>query len=82
MPAMDGMLSRFLLIAFVAVLAGHLGGCGAPPSPPNGDPGDGNGDPPDPMAQVGDCLSCHTDEALLKLVAREEPPPVEESGEG
>jgi hypothetical protein len=49
-----------------------------PPSddtPPNGD-----GDTP--ADTVADCLGCHTNETLLKAVAREEPPPAEDTGEG
>ncbi|HNO79012.1 MAG TPA: hypothetical protein PKN33_13210 [Phycisphaerae bacterium] len=69
----------FLLCLFV------VAGCNGP-APDTGDNGgngnsNGNGNG-DPTARVGDCLSCHTDEALLKAVAREEPPPVESTGEG
>lgn len=81
-PVVDGVLSHFLSIAVVVVLAGHLAGCSTPmpPGPGDGSPGDGDGT--DPLAQVGDCLGCHTDEDLLKLVARDEPPPAEDTGEG
>lgn len=57
-------------------------GCNNPVPDPGGNGGGGNGGNGDPTAQVGDCLSCHTDEALLKAVARDEPPPVESTGEG
>ncbi|GJM24109.1 MAG: hypothetical protein DHS20C16_05240 [Phycisphaerae bacterium] len=59
-------------------------GCDSPVPDPggNGDGGNGDGGNGDPTAQVGDCLSCHTNEELLKAVARDEPPPVESTGEG
>jgi hypothetical protein len=59
-------------------------GCNTPAPDPggNGDGGNGDGGNGDPTAQVGDCLSCHTNEALLKAVARDEPPPVVSTGEG
>jgi hypothetical protein len=68
-----------VLALLVAVLLGTgLAGCSAPPVGP--DDNSNSGEPPNELAS--DCIGCHTDEALLKLVAREEPPPAEEAGEG
>ncbi len=35
-----------------------------------------------PSTVAADCLGCHTDELLLKAVAREEPSPTDDAGEG
>jgi hypothetical protein len=62
-----------------------LTGCTAAPPAGGGGGSGGGGDKPDDTptsASAADCLGCHTDEALLKAVAREEPPPVEDAGEG
>ena len=75
----DLRLRRFSLLSalIVAVWVGFLlPGC--PTAPVDiGDNGDGQ-----PNARASDCIGCHTDEALLKTVARDEPPPVEDEGEG
>ncbi len=63
-----------LLTIFVGLLL--PGGC-----PPIDVPGDPN-EPTTPSGNARDCVGCHTDEALLKAVARTEEPLPEESGEG
>jgi len=65
---------RFALAGVAcAALIAFVGGCpaGETPDPP----GDGG-------ANARDCVGCHTDETLLKAVARTEEPPQEDSGEG
>ncbi len=56
-------------------------GCIPPnPSPPDGN--DNNNDNSDPTAREADCVGCHTNETMLKLVQREEPEPPADTGEG
>lgn len=61
-------------------------GCNAPSGGGGGGSGGDNGNTDDgdgtPNARAADCLGCHTNEALLREVAREEPPPAEDTGEG
>ncbi len=56
-------------------------GCTAPPAPPgNNNDNDNDNGPDNPLART--CIGCHTDESLLRQVAREEPPPPADAGEG
>jgi hypothetical protein len=51
---------------------------GCPEAVPNGQDPNTNGG----SDQARDCVGCHTDETLLKAVAREDEPPAEDAGEG
>jgi hypothetical protein len=74
-------LPLWTAVLLLAALAGA--GCQAPPATPNGNENENNNDNvTPPNARAADCLGCHTDEALLKEVAREEPPPPADTGEG
>ncbi len=74
-PSASVSLTRYVVFtklaaASTAVVALWLAGCG------------GNPLDPQPSATASDCVGCHTDEALLRKVARSETPPVEDAGEG
>lgn len=71
------------LAVFLAALAG---GCPQTMPPTDGDPSDGDTTDPTPgdtSSTARTCIGCHTDEALLKSVAREEEVvETEDAGEG
>jgi len=86
---------RFWATLLWSLVVGCLGqlalvGCNAPPANSDGnDNGDTNGNVNGNDNSGGgdslrsaNCLGCHTNEAMLKLVARDEPPPAEDTGEG
>lgn len=64
--------AALLVVALVA------GGCPTVPTAPI----DGDGNDATPSAQAADCLGCHTNETLLKEVARDEDPAPADTGEG
>ncbi|MCB9849298.1 MAG: hypothetical protein H6817_01185 [Phycisphaerales bacterium] len=74
-------LTPLVAIAFGVFVLALLRGCESTPSNPTPTPTPTPGNN-DPTARASDCLGCHTNETMLKLVARDEPPAVEESGEG
>ena len=67
--------SLIATVSFLLVIL-LLPSCDAPA--PDPDPGGGD----DPIARASDCVGCHTQEDLLKAVARDEPPPAADTGEG
>jgi hypothetical protein len=69
---------RVPCLIFALLLGGLLPGCSPGPT----GPGDNNNDNEPAIARASDCVGCHTDETMLKLVAEEEPPPPEDAGEG
>ena len=76
-------LYRSVAVFFVTTaltLVASMSGCGVVPVDP-ADNSNTNGDGP-LNARASDCVGCHTNESLLKLVARDEPPPTEAAGEG
>ena len=77
-------MTRWMVVGSVVALAVAmwLTGCNAPPAPPapNGNTNANDNGTGGDTART--CVGCHTDETLLKAVAREEPPPPEDTGEG
>lgn len=76
---------RFALCTALFIISGSLMVGGCPQMDPPDDPGDGGdgGGGGGGSATARTCVGCHTDEDLLKSVAREEEPlDTENAGEG